>query len=60
MVVLANCERGLTAKARHPNGMMDMMRGFTPVSISYEEGPSCPASVGPVVLFSTSTALATA
>lgn len=32
--------RGFTANAVQPKGMIDMTRGFVPVSISYDVGDS--------------------
>eukprot|EP00965_Chrysotila_dentata_P155060 5123613-Pleurochrysis_carterae.AAC.1 len=57
MRVLETVERGLTAYARHPNGMMPMMEGFSPDASSYEV-TRLPG--GHDVLFSMSTACATA
>eukprot|EP00965_Chrysotila_dentata_P134496 4448633-Pleurochrysis_carterae.AAC.2 len=57
MRVLEHAERGLTAKARHPNGRMLMMRGFSPVSISYDEAL---AFGDPLVLLRMCTACVTA
>lgn len=57
--VFEYCSRGLTAKARHPNGMMGKTLGTRPVRISNEDrSPSSP--VGPVVRLRTSIAINTA
>ena len=56
MSVFEYCSRGLTANARHPNGMMFMIRGLLPVSISYD----VIFSSGPLVRLRTSTAMSKA
>ena len=56
MSVFEYCSRGLTAKARQPNGIMDITRGLSPVSISYD----VTFSSGPLVRLSTSTAMSNA
>eukprot|EP00965_Chrysotila_dentata_P065690 2176802-Pleurochrysis_carterae.AAC.1 len=57
MRALEKAGRGLTAKARQPNGSMLMLRGFSPTSNSYDD-----AFVlgGPVVQFKMSTACSAA
>eukprot|EP00965_Chrysotila_dentata_P244127 6205785-Pleurochrysis_carterae.AAC.2 len=57
MRVFEYAERGLTAKARHPNRRMLMMRGFSLISISYDEAL---AFGGPLVRLRMSTACDTA
>eukprot|EP00966_Prymnesium_polylepis_P182861 4237039-Prymnesium_polylepis.1 len=56
IAVFEYCERGLTAKARHPKGIMFMTFGRWPVSISYDVTDGS----GPDVRLSTSTAISTA
>ena len=61
MVVLEYWLRGFTANALQPKGMMDMIRGFVPVSISYDVGEVVePSLVGPDVRLRTSTAISIA
>eukprot|EP00965_Chrysotila_dentata_P029095 967549-Pleurochrysis_carterae.AAC.1 len=54
MRVLEKEGRGFTAYARHPKGRMGMIRGFCPVSASYEDTDK--RGGGPVVRFRTSVA----